>query len=323
MSTPAVETPIAKSSAVVQSDQNVKSIEDKLGAQTTRSGQTVDANFTDAVIASYSNLMHAPLLAAIFFGLLAVTLAEYLETKDGPLEQLYNALLLVVKANKNKIFVTIARILLLILKFLISQKQWVLNVMLISVPYFRKPSTKNLQITLVFSILAIVFESNYFTVLLFSQAWFLITELRNPKFKMIIGVIIAVVFLLSWLEVDSLEPPKPTTRPQNDANLDRIRTSPILSQEKPVESNDPNYRITFPLPTETVEDAPSVYDLQSFTKLDVSRQLKAIFEEKIPFAERLAFYRVAYTSITKKEPPNVDENKLHELLKNLRIKKNL
>lgn len=308
MSTPAVESPIAKSSAIVQSDQNVKSIEDKFGAQITRSGQTVDESFTSACIASYSNLAQAPVVCALFFALLAITLAEYLETTDGPLENVYNALLEIIKANKSRVLVTLARVVALLFKFLIAQKDWVLNVMLISVPYFRKPSSKNLKLTVIFGLAAVLFDSSPFIVLLFSQAWFLITELRNPKFKMVVAMIMALVFMLTWVEVASNVNPTNTTattpaKPavQNDSPSqismpDVYANSPFLTYYYTLEQFN---RLS---PSQQV-NIPRIFPLEKFKSVPLEVQIRALYAQEIDSKHTAAYVRHTYKQAFKHEMP--------------------
>lgn len=213
--TPAVENASSTTSSVVQNTENVKALDDKTGAPIIRSGQKFDTSFTDAVIASYSNLANAPILCCVFVCTLILVLAETLEQKNGPLEMLLAALKKAYDGHlSNKFLQTLTALAMLLLRFVVNNKSWLLNSILLCVPYARKPSSKNLKLTILLVMVDLILSSQILICLLLSQMWFLVTELRNPQHKMLIIIFTTLIFLLTWIDLDSPSP-KPDTRNVN------------------------------------------------------------------------------------------------------------
>lgn len=208
MSTPAVESPISGTAAVVQSDQNVRAIGDKTGAPLIRSGQRIGDTFTDSVVSSYSNLINAPLVFVVFAATVVVHLGEFVGQENGPLELLLATLIESKKIYHDvKILNILAILAIQIVRGIIKWKWWVLPSVTLMVPYMRKPSSKNLKTTALLILITILLQGAHATTFFLAQFWYLITEMRNPRHKFFLAICLFIVFFFSWVDIEPPAPP--------------------------------------------------------------------------------------------------------------------
>jgi hypothetical protein len=214
-----------KPDAAVPSNASVKVVSADTGAPITKSGQTIGMTFTDSVVASYSNLFNAPALAILFFSTIVLYVAEYSQVTMGPIEIVINHLKNLIAAKSITTFTLIVcTILVKFLTFLLPYKRLVMDVIMFSIPYFRKPSTKNLKVTGILLGVVLLVDSSIFTVIALSQMWFLVTELRNPKHKMLVGVITMSVLMFAWLDISD-QPSPPTIEPTTSRTTPPVTVS--------------------------------------------------------------------------------------------------
>lgn len=178
----------------------------------TRGGQLIGDGFCSSLLASYANMTYNPIALALMIFALACAFAE--EANNGPLEVLKARLEIVTETES---FYRLAKVLITIVTSLINNKVYFIKLIFVSVPAFIKPSFKNWIITFCFW-LFLVFFTNWtiFEILVLGQLWFLFTELRDPKYKILISILAALLIYYAWVSdiANVLKPPAPATHTQ-------------------------------------------------------------------------------------------------------------
>lgn len=162
-----------------------------------KSGQRIgQETFVSSIIASYSNMAYNPV--ALFIFILAITIAFAEDTDNGPLEIFKKKLETI---NNDKIFIyKLAQILLGVVIFLINNKYMFVKVCFASIPALVKPSSKNIIITIAFIIFVYLFtEWNALEIFVIAQFWYLFTEIRDPKIKIVIMILFCLTCYIAWV----------------------------------------------------------------------------------------------------------------------------
>lgn len=176
-------------------------ISNKDGLQTVRSGQTVEDTFFDAILASYANMSHSPLALLLMFTVIAELISMFFTTQ-GPFQYLTMELKSVVSDESvNKFIRAMARpVYWFFSNVVVPYNLAFINVSMLSIPTVCKPSTKNIYLTILFSFIVVIFSKiGALEIFIFTQFYFLYTELRNPKHKLIIILLVFAVFLTGYL----------------------------------------------------------------------------------------------------------------------------
>lgn len=163
-----------------------------------KSGQRIGEGFISSVVASYTNITYDPL--SIFLVLIiSTTLFAEAYGHTGPLEIFKKKLTEVKEPPWLK---KLCEFLMSITDFLIENKMSFIKISIISIPAMVKPSSKNILISIVVSVLVLIFTNwTIFDIFVLGNFYYLYTELRSPTYKFIIIFLAVIYFYYGWYEV--------------------------------------------------------------------------------------------------------------------------
>lgn len=173
------------------------------GVQAIKGGQVVDASLFEAVTVAYSNLSNSPMVAVGMIVAVLCAFAEY-NTTEGPLEFIKVSLeQIIAKADTSPMIKNLAMFLAYLLGLLIKFKTVSISLTLFWLPYFAKPSEKHLKLSSIMSVWVVMKTTDAVGDLLLSQIYFLYTQFRTPKYKMVLLIVGVCVFVIGFSNVNS------------------------------------------------------------------------------------------------------------------------
>lgn len=169
------------------------------GAQVIKGGQRLEDPIGTAIMSSYSNLVYSPLIVALYVLAIACTCASIFSV-EGPLEFAVDEIQKTYNTTKAPIIKALAGSSYRICKWLLAYKDTAITVALLWLPYAKKPSSKNFNVTILFTVLAFLFSGvGLLELFMLSQCWFLYTELRNPRHKLFVGGFVGLLIIFQYL----------------------------------------------------------------------------------------------------------------------------
>ena len=165
---------------------------DTTGLTVVKGGITANMGFLSSVLAAYTNLVNnIPVLITAIF-LIFVWIAEENKT-DGPLENIQSLLTdIKVEYSWERQLVNLLEFLV---KFLIKFKIQFIQVGFAWLPYFAKPSSNSMYLSILHSLTIFVMRKwSSVVFFLIANFHFLFLSLRSPTYKMVILII--AIFLL-------------------------------------------------------------------------------------------------------------------------------
>lgn len=185
------DTQVPNATAPANSERAVN----KFGQQLIKGGSALGQDFTDAVITAYTNITNSPfaLAALVFgtFGLIATAISS-----NGPFEYLSSNLNALVKTSEGKVHGVFTKITASLVVYLLNHKFLIYSLASFSATYIAKPSTKNAVAVGIVSFLVYVLRISSWETLAFAQLFFLQTQLRNPRHKLYIVLILLATIIL-------------------------------------------------------------------------------------------------------------------------------
>lgn len=191
------------SPTAIKDDRGYKRLEavNDYGVQIVRSGQRVGDPFFSSVVACYTNLLHSPILT-IFYSVLIISCIADVFRYPGPPHLVSRY----IDENQTH-FRTIpfidklTQLLKSLCHYVILYQQTCIALGLFVVPLLRKPSKKSFYL---FSFLAFVYlifyrSITYLEILVMSQSYLLVIELRNPIHKSFVTVCSITFFALYFM----------------------------------------------------------------------------------------------------------------------------
>lgn len=256
MSTPAsvpVVNPVAAPRSVFlpQEDGRTKTLNATTGVQVIKGGQNIDESIVDAITASYANLVNSPVVATVMVILLIAGLAES-NNANGPFEVIQHALESIVADVTESVFVrNSASIVLFLVNILVKFKLRFICVGLFWIPYFAKPSNNNMHISVLLTALAIFRRTDIISDILLSQVYFLYTQVRTPRVRMILMIVGVIVFVIGVANVKEF-----------------VKPSGLRVVDKPVSTKPaPSRRIPSATPA---PGSPAVPSLSGLSEADIA-----------------------------------------------------
>lgn len=216
-----------------------------------KGGQTIGEGFSQSIIAAYSNAAQNPLIFALYVVAIACMVAS-LTGVDSPLEVVQKEANATATARGTNVAVKSICVALVRLLGILNKYEYIfINTTMLTVPYFLKPSNKNLYISIFFTGLVIAFSSiSYVVIFLLTQVWFLFTQLRNPTYKLTISAVVVLLMIFSFTEVQdsALEvatPTPPTGRAVTEA--EQMTQRMVAPPPRPVPGDETSFPPNFPL----------------------------------------------------------------------------
>lgn len=169
----------------------------------TRGGQQVGDPIGSAIISSYANLVYSPAIVCLYFVTLASACASIFSI-DGPLEFAFLETKKTATTTTSPVIRSVTTAIYKLLGYLVVNKDMVVSLALVWLPYSKKPSTKNFSFSVIITLFFFMFSSTgLLELLMLSQCWFLFTELRNPRHKAFIGGFVGLIFLFNYIASSS------------------------------------------------------------------------------------------------------------------------
>lgn len=169
------------------------------GRQMVRGGQQVGDPIGSAIVSSYSNLVYSPAIVCLYFITLASACASIFSI-DGPLEFAFLETKKTATTTTSPLVRSVTTAIYKLLGYLVVNKDMVVSLALVWLPYSKKPSTKNFSFSVIITLFFFMFSSTgLLELLMLSQCWFLFTELRNPRHKAFIGGFVGLIFLFNYI----------------------------------------------------------------------------------------------------------------------------
>lgn len=195
------------SSTLIESDAAPLKAVDDTGRNLIKSGQTLESGFFESILGVYSNLTQNPALLFSFGLVLFIVMAESkIITNYEPIEKILASLKTISADTKEPVFIqSLAKIGIKLFTFILDNKIRFLSVLVTFLPYFAKPSTKNLVFISVIAFYVLFFPSqnwSLFQSALTSQIVLLFVCLRKPQFKFLILAI--GLFLVFGMNIEKM-----------------------------------------------------------------------------------------------------------------------
>lgn len=187
-----IDRSIAKPNATLRerSDRAVN----EFGQVQIKGGTTLDDGFFQSVMNGYANLVNSPLaLVAMVVGILGLILE--VAQAHGPLQRAANlsATKLNSEAGTTRI---IHSFLHLVFKVAAPHSKFLYSAALIWSPYIAKPSKNNMIVSGILSVLVAIHTFPAYDVIFVAQGYLLYTQVRNPKYRLFIFVVVLVLFFI-------------------------------------------------------------------------------------------------------------------------------
>lgn len=188
-----------KPAVVVENvDGRTKTLDSNTGIQVVKGGQTIDLSLVDSVTAAYANLVNSPVVLTALTVLLVCGLAEW-NNSHGPFEMLQDALNAIIASADESVFIkNVAYVLLFFVNIIVKYKIRVIAIGLFWVPYFAKPSSNNMKLSILLSIFVFFRPADLASDLVLSQLYFIYTQVRTPRVRLIIMIVSLVVFVIGF-----------------------------------------------------------------------------------------------------------------------------
>lgn len=216
-----------------------------------KGGQTIGEGFSQSIIAAYSNAAQNPLIFALYVVAIACMVAS-LTGVDSPLEIVQKEANATARAGGTNVAVKSICLAVVQLLGVLNKYEYIfINTTMLAVPYFLKPSNKNLYTSIFFIGLVLVFSSiGYVVVFLLTQVWFLFTQLRNPTYKLTISAIVIMLVIFSFIEVQDTTVEAVTTAPpagQGVTEASRMSERMVTPPHRPIPGDGTRLPANFPM----------------------------------------------------------------------------
>ncbi|APG77527.1 hypothetical protein [Hubei virga-like virus 16] len=169
------------------------------GAQVTRAGQRLEDPIGTAIMSCYSNLVYSPLIVVLYVFALSCTAASIFGV-EGPLEFAADEIQKTYNTTKAPAVKALAGASYRIVKYVLVYQTVAITVCLVWLPYAKKPSSKNFNASVLFTVLSFLISGlGLLELFLLTQCWFLYTELRNPRHKLFVAAFVGFLIIFQYM----------------------------------------------------------------------------------------------------------------------------
>lgn len=177
---------------------SVKSL-NQYGITVMRGGNVIGSSLIDSVIDAYTNLLSYQPIATMLFVLAIIYYAIMILEKpnSNPFHLIHNSVVATHTNATSPILKSIASFTSGLTAIMKNYDSFVALICAMLFPYLSKPSTRNAILSTILTLYSLLGRLGPLPIIMLSQMFFLLVQLRSPKHKAIIVVIAVVTIIIN------------------------------------------------------------------------------------------------------------------------------